>query len=403
MPSVLLAATDHLTRPELLLLLLPLLLGAASIYLLLPRPEPFPTLWGALTGGVALVLGGLFVVRARVVGTENLPIFIENVLFYIFSAGAVVSGVLLVTQSNPARAALSFTLVVLSTCGLFLLLAAPFLMAATIIIYAGAIVVTFLFVLMLASQSGHTDADSRSREPAFAVITGVVLLAAILYVLRLGNNTEETRKGEEALASLAQRVHAARTQESFAEVQKEVEGPIPGGQESLFKLAKDTLSEQHLFAQKQQVDKQLGERWWNTRPVGDKPPTPKEIETQLQVLVDLEALLESARVELRQRAGLLYLNPDSDADAADDRLLASAPPPPVTSGLSGTSASVPPSQVRRDAQGRPQMPADNSAYMGKSLFTEYLVPVEVGGLLLLIATVGAIAIAYRHQTPGRAS
>ena len=59
---------------------------------------------------------------------------------------------MLVTQQNPARAALSFALVVLSTCGLFLLLAAPFLMAATIVIYAGAIVVTFLFVIMLAQQ-----------------------------------------------------------------------------------------------------------------------------------------------------------------------------------------------------------------------------------------------------------
>ena len=58
----------------------------------------------------------------------------------------------------------SFALVVLSSCGLFLLQAAPFLMAATIIVYAGAIVVTFLFVIMLAHQEGPSDADYRSRE-----------------------------------------------------------------------------------------------------------------------------------------------------------------------------------------------------------------------------------------------
>ena len=92
----------------------------------------------------------------------------ETILFYVFSAIAIVVGVLLVTQRNPARAALSFALVVLSTCGLFLLLAAPFLMAATIIIYAGAIIVTFLFVLMLAQQEGFSDADDRSREPLLA-------------------------------------------------------------------------------------------------------------------------------------------------------------------------------------------------------------------------------------------
>ncbi len=55
-------------------------------------------------------------------------------------------------------------------------------MAATIIIYAGAIVVTFLFVLMLAQQTGLDDADMRSREPLLASLTGFVLLGALLYV-----------------------------------------------------------------------------------------------------------------------------------------------------------------------------------------------------------------------------
>ena len=72
---------------------------------------------------------------------------------------------------------------VLSTCGLFLLQAAPFLMAATTIVYAGAIVVTFLFVIMLAQQGGLSDADQRSREPLLASIAGFVLLGALLYIL----------------------------------------------------------------------------------------------------------------------------------------------------------------------------------------------------------------------------
>src|SRR5439155_438322 len=72
---------------------------------------------------------------------------LETFLFYLFAAIAIVAGGLLVTQQNPARAALSFAIVVLATCGLFLLQAAPFLMAATIIVYAGAIIVTFLFVI----------------------------------------------------------------------------------------------------------------------------------------------------------------------------------------------------------------------------------------------------------------
>src|SRR4051812_36752260 len=158
--------------------------GGVAVYLLLPRPRSFPVLAGGLLGVLALGLTGAFVTRAGRLTPETF-------LFYAFSAVAVIAGTLLVTQRNPARAALSFALVVLSTCGLFLLLAAPFLMAATIIIYAGAIVVTFLFVLMLAQQAGLSDADARSREPLLSTATGFVLLATLLYVLHLSYGTQD--------------------------------------------------------------------------------------------------------------------------------------------------------------------------------------------------------------------
>ena len=157
-------------------ILLPALLGMAAVYLLLPRPRRYPPLWGALLGGVALVL-------AAVLLLSHTGPAVEAVLFYAFAGLAVVGGAMMLAHSNPVYAALSFALVVLSTCGLFLLLAAPFLMAATVIIYAGAIIVTFLFVIMLAQQWGSSDADLRSREPFFAALTGFLLLGALLWVL----------------------------------------------------------------------------------------------------------------------------------------------------------------------------------------------------------------------------
>src|SRR6202040_912394 len=135
-------------------------------------------LWGTLSAGMAILLAGWLLVRS---GSG----WVETVLFYVLSAIAVLSGALLVTLRNPVRAALSFALVVLSTCGLFLLQAAPFLMAATTIVYAGAIVVTFLFVIMLAQQEGRSDADHRSREPFLSTLASFVLLGALLYVLHL--------------------------------------------------------------------------------------------------------------------------------------------------------------------------------------------------------------------------
>jgi len=64
-------------------------------------------------------------------------------------------------------------------------------MAATIIILCGAIIVTFLFVIMLAQQTGRTDADDRSREPALACLAGFVLVAALLYLLRATYDTSQ--------------------------------------------------------------------------------------------------------------------------------------------------------------------------------------------------------------------
>ena len=84
------------------------------------------------------------------------------------------------------------------------------------------------------------------------------------------------------------------------------------------------------------------------------------------------------------------------------------------SAMSGTPANTPAGEVRRNPMTLvPDLPAENSAYLGRSLFTDFLLPVELGGTLLLVATVGAIAIAQRRgvtaspkvspnaDTPGR--
>jgi hypothetical protein len=137
-------------------------LGIVGLYLLLPRPRG-----RFVPGGIAALIAAAAVFAAWVVGTfgRPLPDLLGTALFWLFAGGALVFGTVLVVQRNPARGAIAFAFVILSVCGLFLLLAAPFLMAATIIIYAGAIIVTFMFVLML-SQAGVSDENDRTREPA---------------------------------------------------------------------------------------------------------------------------------------------------------------------------------------------------------------------------------------------
>jgi len=331
-------------------IVLPLLAGGASLYLLLPRPRPFHPAFGALAGVAALILAATHLLRP-------LGLTPESVLFYSFSALAVISGALLATQQNPARAALSFTLVILSTCGLFLLLAAPFLMAATIIVYAGAIIVTFLFVIMLAQQEGYSDADARSREPGLAVLTGLLLLGVILHVIRMaGDNSEVDRLSAEAaeFKKSGQPLSADDFTRGTA-VEKRV-GDL------LDRLGHLDLKDRLValeFGMKQETD-------------DEKRATAAAVMDECRRSLE-EARLRGAMARPRTRPGTM-------------------------SPHSGTPADTPHDQIRRDPKtGVPEMPADNAAVLGRALFTDYLLPVELGGFLLLVATVGAIAIAQKHK------
>lgn len=107
----------------------------------------------------------------------------DEVMFWVFGVGALLCGVLMITARNPVYAALWFALTTLATCGLFLLQSAPFLAAATIIVYAGAVIVTFLFVIMLAQQSGAAGYDQRSGQSVMATVSAFVLLGAISFTL----------------------------------------------------------------------------------------------------------------------------------------------------------------------------------------------------------------------------
>jgi NADH-quinone oxidoreductase subunit J len=341
---------------------LPLLVGAAAIFCLLPRPRAYPWVLGALLGVVALVLAGVFLVHPGPWTAETAP---GTFLFYLFSGVAIVAGALLVTQHNPARAALSFALVVLSTCGLFLLLAAPFLMAATIIVYAGAIIVTFLFVLMLAQQQGHSDADDRSREPLLSSITGFVLLGALLYVLKLGYHTRE-------LDDLLGEVRQGLEEQDAKKLHEQM---LPKGGNDLFERTSELMAAYGWVDLKERARDLL----WDE----DYITSPDNIDNQHKVLAKLEAVLMKAR----ERMGIVQPS-------------ANLPLSP----LSGTPANTPPAEIRRDPITRlPQLPAQNAGYLGRSLFTDYLLPVELAGTLLLVATIGAVAIGQRRENKERTS
>ncbi len=148
-------------------------IGGMGIYLMLPKAEVSRMRAGAVIALLGVV--GLFTVLAtRVISPGETTAY-----FYLFSGIAVLAGARMITHPKPVYCALYFVLTVIAVAALLVLLQAEFLAVALIIVYAGAILVTYLFVIMLAQQSGSPVYDRRSREPFLAAMVGFVLTAAI--------------------------------------------------------------------------------------------------------------------------------------------------------------------------------------------------------------------------------
>ena len=158
--------------------------AAASLWLLLPRgAESRLARWLGLALG-AVAIAGLVATGRRLGGLG------EEAVFLVVSLVAVISGAATVVSRSPVYAAIWFALALAGVAGVLLVLGAQFLGVATIVVYAGAILVMFLFVLMLAQPSGMAPYDRVSNEPLLSAVAGAVLLGLLsLFVGRLSAET----------------------------------------------------------------------------------------------------------------------------------------------------------------------------------------------------------------------
>jgi NADH-quinone oxidoreductase subunit J len=159
--------------------------AAVGLILLLPGrlESPIPKIGGAVLIAVGIILAAVLGKSAAGVGAY----------FWIFSAIAVFCAVRVITHPRPVYSALYFVMTVMASAGLFVLMWAEFMAAALVIIYAGAILVTYVFVIMLASQATPAGAtpmheqmaeyDAMSREPIAASAVGFALLGILLFVI----------------------------------------------------------------------------------------------------------------------------------------------------------------------------------------------------------------------------
>src|SRR4030095_10523659 len=108
----------------------------------------------------------------------------DVILFLIFALIAVVCAINVVVQTHPISSALSLVGVMGSLAVLYLLLGAEFLAAAQLIVYAGAIMVLFVFVIMLLNAAPERKTTRKSRAALFGVPLLVVFLGLIGYIVQ---------------------------------------------------------------------------------------------------------------------------------------------------------------------------------------------------------------------------
>ncbi len=147
-------------------------LGAFALYFLAPRAQRRRAV---TTAGwlAAIAAGSVALFASQQAGPHT------GILFYCFAVVALLAAVRVITHPRPVYSAVYFVVVVLAVAAILITYEAEFLAVALVIIYAGAILVTYLFVIMLAQQPGAPVYDRRAREPFLAVIAGFLLTGLV--------------------------------------------------------------------------------------------------------------------------------------------------------------------------------------------------------------------------------
>lgn len=108
---------------------------------------------------------------------------VEKFLFYVFALTAVLASLGVIGSRNPVRAALFLVLAFVATAGVWLLLQAEFLGIVLILVYVGAVMVLFLFVIMMLDINLTPLKEGFARYLPIGIVVALVVLAEMAMVL----------------------------------------------------------------------------------------------------------------------------------------------------------------------------------------------------------------------------
>jgi NADH-quinone oxidoreductase subunit J len=102
--------------------------------------------------------------------------------FYLLAAVVLISALLVVTQRNPVHSALALIMTLLALAGIYLMLYAPFMAGVQIVLYAGGIMVLFLFVIMLVNLE-KVELEERFNKQWHLATAVTAVLALLIYAI----------------------------------------------------------------------------------------------------------------------------------------------------------------------------------------------------------------------------
>ncbi|GBE16072.1 NADH-quinone oxidoreductase subunit J [bacterium BMS3Abin14] len=117
-----------------------------------------------------------------------------SLLFYYFAVVTVVTAVLSVSRSNPVHSVIFLIPCFFHIAGLFVLLDAEFLAAVQILVYTGAIMVLYLFVVTLLNLSGTRELRIIHRQRFFAMVAGIALALELVILAVQGSFSRPVAK-----------------------------------------------------------------------------------------------------------------------------------------------------------------------------------------------------------------
>ena len=100
---------------------------------------------------------------------------VEFIFFAVATFFVLGGGVFTVATRNPIRSAMGLLTSIVGVAGMYLLLSAEFLAAIQILVYAGAVVILFLFVIMLLGPSAMSERDTKTARQVFHQLQNLCL------------------------------------------------------------------------------------------------------------------------------------------------------------------------------------------------------------------------------------